>query len=39
MPGARGLAAALAVAVIKLLRLAADFVLHGTAETAAAKDQ
>ena len=37
MSRARRLAAALAVAVIKLLRLAADFVLHGTAEATTAK--
>ncbi len=37
MPGAGGLAAALAVAVVKLDRRAADFVLHGAAETTTAK--
>ena len=37
MSRARRLAAALTVAVIKLRRRAADFVLHGAAEATAAK--
>lgn len=38
MPRPRRLAATLAVAMIKLRRLAADFILHGTAETTTAED-